>query len=65
MSHLVERAQPGTLGLAAALAAGSLVYIIFGVCIGGLTDRDRQRLKAVASRASSRRESALQGLGLT
>ena len=65
VSHLVERAQPGTLGLAAALAAGSLVYIIFGVCIGGLTDRDRQRLKAVVSRASSRRESALQGLGLT
>jgi len=55
VSHLLECEISGILGLAIALLAGSVVYVVFGVGVGGVTHRDRTRLKDVARRLTKDR----------
>jgi O-antigen/teichoic acid export membrane protein len=61
-SHLIERGEHGILGLGSALLGGSLAYVVAGIVVSGLTDRDRQRLRGTLAWMTARRQAMVQGL---
>jgi O-antigen/teichoic acid export membrane protein len=65
LSSVIVRESHGLLGLVAALACGSLAYLLAGIAVGGTTDRDRERITRVVAWISARRAAVPQGLELT
>jgi hypothetical protein len=55
LSHLLERELPGVLGLATALAGGTLAYLLCAIGICGTTGPDRRRLRALTRRVAHSR----------
>jgi hypothetical protein len=56
-ARLVDDAVAGIVGLLTGLAAGSLVYAMIFLALGGFNDRDRRRFGDVKRRVGNRRKS--------
>jgi O-antigen/teichoic acid export membrane protein len=65
VSHLIEREIHGILGLMIALLAGSLAYVALGIGVGGMTHRDRARLKVAIRRLTGSRMFSADMSGVT
>lgn len=55
VSHLLEHALPGGLGLIVALVAGSAAYITLGIGVSGMTHQDRARLRVAVGQLTRSR----------